>query len=134
MEYIYIDIKDYFDEYKKIFPDFNTINKANGIAGQNAIWFAAMMNGNLIGFYTIYINFTDIILYNFGIIKEYQNQKYGKIILKDIINKYNKYDIIVFIDKTNIISKKLFQNAGFIIKNNKFIPPIGQICLIKKNT
>lgn len=132
MNYQYIDINDCFDEYIKLFPTFDTYDKANGIAGNNAMWFSANLNDELIGFYTIYINEKKIILYNFGILKHYQGKKYGDQMLKYIINQYNKYDIIVFIETNNLISLKLFISNDFIVSNNTFKPPENQVCMIKQ--
>jgi ribosomal protein S18 acetylase RimI-like enzyme len=128
MEIVSVNIGDIFDEYIKIFPHLNTIELANGIAGNNAKWYILQLNKKNIGVYTIYNIKNDIILYNFGIQNEYRNMGYGKYMIKHIINEYKNKDIYLFVNRSNDIAMKLYKSNGFKF-SKRYVPPVNEICM-----
>lgn len=57
---------------------------------------------------------------DFYIEEEYRNKGYGQKIVKLIIKKYRKYNIILYVYNDNIIAKHIYEKYGFSIKNTEY--------------
>ena len=56
--------------------------------------------------------------------KKFQRRGFGKLLLKKALNQKDirKYNLLAYVVKKNVKSKKFFLNLGFkFLKNNKFI-------------
>ena len=119
----------FFELYHELFPHINSLDQANGIAKNKALWYKYTIDNNLIGFYTIYIlSKTSICLYNFAILKNYQNKGHGKIMLNEIIIKYKNIEIILFVSNENINAIKLYKSLNFKICY-KYKTSNNELCL-----
>lgn len=97
-------------------------------------WFKNKINEKMIfvclyGIYKVgYLRFDRISKKNLSVSiaikKKYQRRGFGRILLNKALNKKDirKYNLLAFVVKKNVKSKKFFLNLGFkFLKNNKFI-------------
>jgi GNAT superfamily N-acetyltransferase len=146
-----IDINWAFvDIYKELFPetvpdDTTNLNSwkqiMNGCYGSNAIWYALFSCAgepydwsHLLAFCTIGGNGHFYLLYNFAVLKDYQRMGYGSQLLDNVIKQFDSSrNVYLFVKKTNRIAIRLYRKYNFEYDDQTFMPPYGQICLVKYN-
>lgn len=138
----YLD--EYFEEYKKIYPDFKPYTtketyieflkdlelKKQGINnnGIKEIFYYAYENNKIIGHGSIRLNpETDKNIYEeaghimYGIVPSKRNQGYGKELCRKLLNQANKLgldNVIITCNINNLGSKKIIEKMGGIYINS----------------
>jgi len=123
--------KQLYDLYQSIFPEIPS-DEVDGIFGGDAQWFGLKDNGSIVAFCTIGINNGIVFLYNVGVAPSHRRQRYGYCLIENIIKKYGHMDIILFVKKTNRPAINLYRKFNFEYTDGKFVPPSGEICLMRE--
>lgn len=119
--------------YKKIFTEFNHLADVDitQIAKGNYIgqWLGVYQENQLIGIATIaQITQNQAFVYNVGLIKEYRHLGYGSQLLSFIINKYGHLNLFLFVNLNNRPAIQLYRKFNFYYIDNKYKPPINELC------
>ena len=126
--------------YKVIFPEvigdledkYQILQKMNGIFGEQANWIGIQIENKIIAFCTFgFINDQTLFVYNIAVDSNYRKKGYASQIMQDLINKHNKKNIYLFVNKNNRPAILLYRKFLFEYVDGVFIPPEGEIYLYR---
>jgi len=112
----------------------------NGLFGDRAQWWGIYADNGL-GIYetddklvamaTVGTTPQASFLYNIGVDPAYQRQGLGSSLISHLIKTYGHKNIYLFVAKVNRPAISLYRKFGFEYIDKAYVPPAGQICMVR---
>jgi ribosomal-protein-alanine N-acetyltransferase len=106
----------------------------NGVFKDSARWYGIIDQSTkkILAFCTVGILSNDkMFMYNIAVHPNYRRQGLAQQMLREVFEMYPTHNIYLFVNKKNRTAIKLYQKLNFTYAEKVFIPPEGEVCLVR---
>jgi ribosomal protein S18 acetylase RimI-like enzyme len=126
-------VSDFDQLYQSVFPN---ISNRNGVFGSDTKWYGLYDDQQLIAFASVGIHSHEqVFLFNVGVHPAYRKQGYGAQLMTKLIKilpMYGYKRVVLFVAKNNKWALHLYHKFGFTLAKRAFVPPLGEVCMIRE--